>query len=61
MEVGGIFGLLVLIADVYAILKIAQSGAETVQKVIWIVVVLVFPLIGVIVWYFLGPGGSKSG
>ena len=56
MEVGGLLGLLVLIADVYAILKIAGSSATTGLKAIWIVVVLIFPLIGVVVWFIFGPG-----
>jgi Phospholipase_D-nuclease N-terminal len=52
---GGIFGLLVLIADVWAIVNILQSSADTGAKVVWTVVVLVLPLLGFILWYFLGP------
>jgi hypothetical protein len=52
---GGIFGLLVLIADVWAIVNILQSNADTGAKVVWTVVVLVLPLLGFILWYFLGP------
>jgi hypothetical protein len=52
---GGIIGLLILIADIYAIIKILQSGASTGAKVLWIVVVLLLPVIGVILWFFLGP------
>jgi Phospholipase_D-nuclease N-terminal len=52
---GGIFGLLVLIADVWAIVNILQSSADTGGKVVWTVVVLVLPLLGFILWYFLGP------
>jgi len=55
MEIGGIFGLLILIADVWAILNIFQSSADTLKKVIWIVLVLALPLLGVVVWYFAGP------
>ena len=55
MEIGGIFGLLILIANVWAILNIFQSSADTVKKVIWIVLVLLLPLLGVIIWYFAGP------
>ena len=58
MEVKGIFGILVLIADVYAILQIAQSGASTGKKTLWIVVVLVLPVVGFILWYLLGPKSS---
>ncbi len=56
----GILGLFVLFADIYAILKIAQSSAETITKAIWILIVLVFPILGVIAWYLAGPGGQKG-
>ena len=55
MEIGGIFGLLILIANVWAILNIFQSSADTVKKALWIALVLVLPLLGVIIWYFAGP------
>ncbi|MGH8167682.1 MAG: PLDc N-terminal domain-containing protein [Woeseiaceae bacterium] len=58
MEVKGIFGILFLIADVYAILQIAQSGASTGKKTLWIVLVLLLPLVGFILWYLLGPKPS---
>ena len=58
MEVGGLLGLLVLIADVYAIVKIFQSAASTGSKVIWIVVVLIFPILGFILWFLFGPKGD---
>lgn len=57
MEVG-FFGLLVLIADIYAILKIAQSSAGDGKKALWIAIVILLPLLGVIIWYLMGPGRS---
>ncbi|WP_020593530.1 PLDc N-terminal domain-containing protein [Kiloniella laminariae] len=55
IETGGAFGLLVLIADIWAIVKIFQSNASTGAKVLWIVLVLLLPLLGLILWYFMGP------
>ena len=60
MEVTGLFSLLVLIADVYAIVNIFNSNASTGSKVIWIVVVFVLPLIGFIAWFFAGPRSGRS-
>lgn len=54
MQYGGIWGLLVLIADVWAIVTILQSGATTQTKVLWVVIVVLLPVLGVILWYFLG-------
>ena len=57
MEVGGLFGLLLLIADIWAIVKTVQSGASTGAKVLWIVVILIFPLVGFLAWLLFGPKG----
>lgn len=51
----GILGLLILFADIYAILQIAQSSASTGKKALWIVVVIMLPVVGLILWYLLGP------
>ena len=52
---GGLLGLLHLIIVVYAFVKIVQSGASTLAKVIWIVVILVLPIFGLIIWLLFGP------
>ncbi|MCB2108408.1 MAG: PLDc N-terminal domain-containing protein [Rhodobacteraceae bacterium] len=59
MEVGGIFGLLILIADVWAVVSVIGSSATTGKKVLWIVLVLLLPLVGVIIWYFAGPRAAR--
>ena len=58
MEVTGLFGLIILVADIYAILKIAQSAASTGKKALWIALVIVLPVLGLIIWYLMGPGRS---
>ncbi|AXI43438.1 PLD nuclease N-terminal domain-containing protein [Sulfitobacter sp. SK011] len=55
----GILGLLVLIADIYAIYQIFTSSASTLAKLLWIVGVLVFPVVGFIVWLIAGPRGAS--
>jgi hypothetical protein len=56
MSLTGIGGLIILIADIYAIVMILQSSAKGIEKLIWFLVVFLLPLIGLIVWYFAGPG-----
>jgi Phospholipase_D-nuclease N-terminal len=58
INVGGPLGLIILIFDVWAIISIFQSGAQTGAKVIWVVLVLVLPVVGVILWWFFGPKGA---
>lgn len=54
-ELNGIIGVLILLADIYAIIKIAQSSAGAGVKAIWILVVIVLPVLGVIIWFLFGP------
>ena len=56
----GLLGLLVLAGDIWAILNIAQSSASNEKKLIWILVVLLLPLLGLILWFFLGPRNGRS-
>jgi hypothetical protein len=55
MQYQGLFGLVVLIADVWAIVNVLQSGADTGRKVLWTVLIIILPVLGFILWYFLGP------
>ena len=51
-----ILGLIILVLDILAIVKIIQSGASTGEKVLWVILVLVLPVIGLVIWALLGPG-----
>ena len=59
MQFNGLLGLLILAADVWAIINIFQSGASNERKALWIVLVAVLPVLGLILWFFLGPRGGK--
>ena len=54
----GIIGLIVLVADIYALVKTWQSGASTGAKLLWTLLILVLPVIGFIIWLIAGPKGS---
>ncbi|PSJ16069.1 PLDc N-terminal domain-containing protein [Nitrosomonas supralitoralis] len=55
IEVSGVSGLILLVLNVWAIIKVVQSSAGTGNKVLWIVLILLLPIAGLILWYFLGP------
>ncbi len=59
IEVGGLLGLILLILVVWAIISTIQSRAGTGIKVLWIVVLLVIPLLGFILWLLLGPKAAR--
>lgn len=55
IQIGGLFGLILLVVDIWAIIKTVESRATTGIKVLWVVVILLLPLVGLILWFFLGP------
>lgn len=57
IEYGGLWGLLVLIADIWAIVSVVQSSASTGRKVLWILLILFLPVLGFIIWLLAGPRG----
>jgi len=40
--------------------NILQSSASNDKKLLWVIVVVLLPLLGLILWYFLGPRGGKA-
>jgi hypothetical protein len=59
IEINGLLGLLLLVLDVYAIVKTVQSGASTGGKVLWIVIILLLPAVGFLAWLVFGPKGGS--
>jgi hypothetical protein len=60
LEIGGLFGLIVLVLDIWAIVNVLGSGASAGGKVLWIVLVLVLPVVGLIIWLVAGPRGRAA-
>jgi Phospholipase_D-nuclease N-terminal len=60
IQVGGFFGLVVLIADVWAIVNVFGSSASTGAKVVWTVLILLLPVLGFIIWLIAGPRTAKT-
>ena len=62
MNIGynGLWGLLILAGDIWAIINILQSSVSNEKKLLWIVVVAMLPLLGLILWYFLGPRDGRA-
>ena len=55
IEYTGFFGILILIADLYAIVSVVSSNRSVGAKVLWILLVLFLPVLGWIIWFFFGP------
>jgi hypothetical protein len=58
VQINSLLGLLILAADIWAIVTVVQSTASTGRKVLWILLILILPVVGLILWFLLGPRGK---
>jgi hypothetical protein len=55
-----VLGLAIFIADVWAIVKTLQSPVTPGTKALWILVIFLLPVVGLVIWFFLGPRGARG-
>jgi hypothetical protein len=55
MPYQGLVVLIILVADVWAIVNIYKSTGDTGKKFLWTITVLLLPVIGLFAWIFVGP------
>ena len=53
-DYNGIIGLIILALDIWAIIQILQRGGPTDRKILWILVILLLPVIGLVLWLLMG-------
>ena len=56
----GFWGLIHLAIVVYAAIQIWNSSENDIKKLFWIAIVAIFPVVGLIVWFFVGPGTPRK-
>ena len=60
IEVSGVAGILILIADIWALINVVQARAEVGAKVLWSVLIVLLPIIGFLIWLFAGPRAATK-
>lgn len=58
---GGIFGLIILVLDIWAIISVLRSDSTTGKKALWILLIVILPVLGLIIWGIMGPRANRSG
>ncbi|PRY24968.1 phospholipase D-like protein [Aliiruegeria haliotis] len=59
-ELSGFFGVLLLVLDIWAIISIVGSTASTGSKVLWVLLVVLLPLVGFLIWFVAGPRSANA-
>ncbi len=56
----GLIGLIILALDIWGIINVIGSGATNGTKLLWVLLILILPVIGLIAWFVAGPRGTRA-
>lgn len=55
-----LLGIVVLILDIIAIVSVVSGRSSTERKVLWVVIILLLPLIGMILYFLIGRSSADA-
>jgi hypothetical protein len=55
-----ILWLLVTVLDIVAIVSVLKSGADSGTKLLWVVIIILLPVLGMILYFLMGPGRKRA-
>ncbi len=55
MELAPLAAVLVLLANLFGIVRTLRSTAEKANKAMWVAIILLLPFFGVVAWVLFGP------
>jgi hypothetical protein len=61
IEITSVGGFIVLVCGIWAIVTIFGSAASVGRTLLWILVVILLPIVGFILWLIFGPRAAKIG
>lgn len=54
----GLVGLIILALDIWAIINVLKSNVGTGMKILWVLLIIFLPVLGLIIWVIAGPRGN---
>ena len=55
-----LLGLAILVLDVVAVVSLLRSRADTTTRVLWILLIVLLPLLGMLLYFLAGPGRRQT-
>lgn len=56
----GLIGLVILVLDIIAIISVLTGGGSVGYKLLWILLILLLPVIGMILYFLLGRNAGGA-
>jgi hypothetical protein len=54
-----LWSALILVLDVIALVSLLKSGADTGKKILWALLIILLPVVGMVLYFLMGPGRRK--
>jgi hypothetical protein len=54
-----LWSALILVLDVIALVSLLKSSADTGKKILWALLIILLPVVGMILYFLMGPGRRK--
>jgi len=54
-----LIGRVVLVLDVIALVSLLKSSADSGTKILWALLIILLPVVGMILFFLMGPGRRK--
>ncbi|HYV42410.1 MAG TPA: PLDc N-terminal domain-containing protein [Thermoanaerobaculia bacterium] len=48
-----------LVLDVIALVSLLKSGADATTKILWLLLIVLLPVLGMILYFVMGPGRRR--
>lgn len=55
-----IAAFIIFVLDIWAILNIFGSNADTGKKILWTLLIIILPLVGLLIWWIAGPKKNSA-
>ncbi|HKF41712.1 MAG TPA: PLDc N-terminal domain-containing protein [Thermoanaerobaculia bacterium] len=54
-----LIGLVILVLDIIALVSLLKSGADAGTKILWALLIILLPVLGMILYFLMGPGRRR--
>jgi hypothetical protein len=51
-----LFGLVIVILDFIALVSLLKSNADSPTKILWALLIILLPFVGMVLYFLMGPG-----
>ena len=55
-----LWGLLIFVLDIIALVSLLKSSADSGTKILWALLIILLPVLGMVLYFLMGPGRRKA-